>query len=68
MTKVTEDYAALSTKLGEVLAALQSPDITVDKALQLYGEGIKLAAAIEVYLSEAENKIEKLKLAALKVT
>lgn len=57
-----ENFQILSEKLDVVLAKLQAPDIRVDEAVALYEEGLKLAAALEKHLAEAENKIEKLKL------
>lgn len=63
MTK-TKDYQTLNLELEEVLAALQQPDIQVDKAVKLYDQGLKLIEELEKHLSEAENKITQLKLAA----
>ena len=57
-----EDFQTLSEKLDAVLAKLQAPDIQVDEAVTMYGDGLKLVAALEKHLAEAENKIEKLKL------
>jgi exodeoxyribonuclease VII small subunit len=61
MTKKA-DYQTVSQELEAVLAALQRPDIQVDEAVKLYEQGLKLAAALEAHLQEAENKIQKLKL------
>lgn len=63
MTKKA-DYQTMSQELEAVLSALQSPDIQVDEAVKLYGQGLKLAAALEAHLQEAENTIRKLKLQA----
>ena len=60
----TKNYQTLSTELDEVLAKLQQPDVRVDDAVVLYEQGLKLIAELEKHLGEAENKIEKLKLAA----
>lgn len=57
-----ESYQTLSEKLEAVLDKLQAPDVHVDEAVKLYEEGLKLAAALEKHLHQAENKIEKLKL------
>ena len=56
-----DDYQTLSERLEAVLAKLQAPDVHVDEAVQLYEEGLKLIAALEKHLQQAENKIEKLK-------
>lgn len=58
------DYQSLSEQLEAVLAKLQAPDVKVDEAVKLYEEGLKLIAALEKHLKQAENKIEKLKLDA----
>lgn len=55
------DYATLSSRLDEVVAAIQSPDVTVDEAVAHYKEGMELVASIEAYLKEAEHKISKIK-------
>lgn len=61
MKKSEQDYQSLSHRLDEVLAALQSPDITVDEAVKLYSEGSELVEALQRYLKNAENQITKLK-------
>lgn len=61
MTKKV-DYQALSQELETVLAALQRPDVQVDEAVKLYEQGLKLAAALEGQVKDAENVIQKLKL------
>lgn len=61
MTKKV-DYQALSQELEAVLAALQRPDVSVDEAVTLYEQGLKLAAALETQVKDAENTIQKLKL------
>lgn len=60
------DYSDLSIELGGILAKLQQPGIQVDEAIKLYEEGIKLINQLETHLEKAENKIEQLKLSALK--
>ena len=59
-----KDYQALSLELDEVLAKLQQPNVRVDEAVKLYEQGLKLIEELEEHLQQAENKIEKLKLAA----
>jgi exodeoxyribonuclease VII small subunit len=58
------DYQTLSTELEIILEALQRPDIGVDEAVTLYEQGLKLVAALEKHLKQAENKITALKLEA----
>ncbi len=56
------DAAALSQELDEILAKLQSDDINVDEALNLYKRGVTVTEQLETYLKTAENKITKLKI------
>jgi exodeoxyribonuclease VII small subunit len=63
-TKKQADYQTLSAELDGVLAALQQPSVQVDEAVRLYEQGLKLVAACEAHLAQAENKLTKLKLAA----
>ncbi|HSD55607.1 MAG TPA: exodeoxyribonuclease VII small subunit [Candidatus Saccharimonadales bacterium] len=63
MTKA-KDYQTLSIELDEVLAKLQQPGVRVDEAVKLYEQGLELIELLEKHLQQAENKIEKLKLAA----
>lgn len=60
MTKKA-DYQSLNEQLELVLTKLQAPEVHVDEAVQLYEEGLKLIAALENQLQQAENKIEKIK-------
>lgn len=61
MAKNNIDYQKLSTRLDEVLAKIQSADVSVDEAVALHKEGVELIAALEEYLKGAELKINKIK-------
>lgn len=63
MTKNIDDsdYAALSARLSEVVAEIQSTDVQVDEAITLYEEGMMLVEKIQTYLEGAENRIKKVK-------
>ena len=63
MSKVKQDYQALSIELDAVVLELQQPDVQVDEAVKLYGRGLELITALEQHLQEAENTIQSLKLA-----
>jgi len=56
----TANYQTLSQELEQVLAALQAPDVQVDDAVQLYEQGLKLVAALQQHLAQAENTIKRL--------
>ena len=64
MATKNNDYQTLSLELETVLAALQDPAVQVDDAVKLYEQGLKLVAQLEGHITEAENKITKLKLQA----
>lgn len=65
MTKSKQaDYGQLNQRLDEVVAALESPTVTIDEAMRLYEEGTKLVGELERYLKNAENRITKLKRAS----
>lgn len=54
-------YRDLQTELDEVLAELQSTDLDIDKALELYKQGKKLVERLEDYLESAKNEVEHIK-------
>lgn len=58
-------YVELSRRLDAVVAALESPTVSIDEALELYEEGTKLVTELEDYLKTAENRIAKLKASTL---
>lgn len=58
------NYQELSAQLELILGKLQGPDVRVDEAVALYEEGLRVIAALEKHLHQAENTIEKLKLQA----
>ena len=60
---VTKDYQALSLELDEVLAGLQEPGVSIDKAVHLYEQGLTLVNELKQQLTQAENKVQTLKLA-----
>lgn len=45
------------TKLGIIVAELEKGEIPLEKAVELYGEGVKLSAECKKQLSEAQMKI-----------
>lgn len=55
------DYQALNTELSEILARLQSDDLSVDEALKAYERGIAITKELEKYLKTAENKVAKVR-------
>ena len=56
-----KSYKDLQGDLDGVLVQLQSAELDIDKALELYKQGQKLIAALEDHLQHAKNEIEQLK-------
>ena len=44
-------------RLGAIVSELEKGDIPLEKAVELYGEGVKLSAACRKQLGEAQIKI-----------
>ncbi len=44
-------------RLGDIVAELEKGDIPLEKAVELYGEGVKLSSACKKQLDEAQLKI-----------
>ena len=44
-------------KLGKIVAELEKGDIPLEKAVELYGEGVKLSSSRKKQLEEAKIKI-----------
>ena len=60
MTK-TADYTALNNELDTILSKLQSDQLDVHDAIQLYERGMQITKELEAYLKTAENKIIAIK-------
>ncbi|MDB5185398.1 MAG: Exodeoxyribonuclease 7 small subunit [Candidatus Saccharibacteria bacterium] len=61
MAKQTRNYQTVRAELDAVLVALQDEQLDVDVAVATYEQGLKLVAELTHYLTDAENKITKLK-------
>lgn len=61
MTAKKTDYKSLNAELDEVLEKLQSGDLDVDKAVELYERGTAITKELETYLKESQNKVSKIK-------
>ena len=61
-----KNYQELKEELEGVVAQLQSSELAIDEAVDLYEKGLILITALEDYLRSAENKIEKLKVQYIK--
>ena len=59
--KLEPTYAELKSELDNLLDNLQQDDISVDDAMKQYERGMEIVKQLEKTLTEAENKIIKLK-------
>ncbi len=57
----TINYHELSSELDQILSRLQSEEVALDEAVQLYERGIAITKLLERYLRQAENKVQKIK-------
>ena len=53
-------YTVLKDELDGVLSRLQSEDLDIDEAVQLYKRGNELIAEVGTYLKSAQNIVKKL--------
>lgn len=56
-----KSYRELQEQLDEVLAEMQSAELDIDRASELYAKGQKLLNELENYLQTAKNEIVHLK-------
>ena len=56
-----KSYSQLQQELDSVTTQLENGDVSIDEALKLYENGLKLVAELEKQLSRAENCIIELK-------
>jgi exodeoxyribonuclease VII small subunit len=61
MASKKTDYQTLSKELDNVLERLQQEDISIDDAVASYERGMELIDELQAYLTNAENKVQKIK-------
>ena len=60
MTEQKIDFEASMKKLEEIVAKLEKGDTPLEKSIQLFEEGVKLAKQLNERLEGNKKKIEKL--------
>ena len=60
MAEAKENFEKSLKTLEEIVEKLEEPDLSLDKSLKLFEDGIKEARFCEKKLTEAEGKVEKL--------
>lgn len=58
-----ETYETLYTRLQEVVARLEAGELPLEETLQLYEQGVRLAAECQRLLDAAELRVRQLQLA-----
>ncbi|MCX7791804.1 MAG: exodeoxyribonuclease VII small subunit [Chloroflexaceae bacterium] len=58
-----ETYETLYTRLQEVVARLEGGELPLEETLQLYEQGVRLAAECQRLLDAAELRVRQLQLA-----
>ena len=59
-----KDFESALKSLEEIVAKLEGGDLTLDRALELFEEGVSLSRFCNEKLEEAERKVEVLNKAA----
>ncbi|MGA7918784.1 MAG: exodeoxyribonuclease VII small subunit [Candidatus Acidiferrales bacterium] len=52
------DFEKSLLRLEEVVKRLESPDLSLDEAMTLFEEGVKLSRECQTQLEEAEGRVE----------
>jgi len=55
-----KDFESALKSLEEIVVQLEAGDLTLDRALELFEEGIRISRFCSVKLEEAERKVEVL--------
>lgn len=58
---MTSTYLELKEKLDVIIEKLEREDIDIDEAVKLHGEGQKVVAELEKYLTKTKHKFEVIK-------
>lgn len=61
MAKKELSYRELSEELDDIVGSLQTEDVDVDEAIKRYERGMAIVKELEAYITEAENKISRVK-------
>jgi exodeoxyribonuclease VII small subunit len=60
MEPKVKDFESALKSLEEIVAQLEAGDMTLDRALELFEEGVKVSRYCNSKLEEAERKVEVL--------
>ncbi|UTH10611.1 exodeoxyribonuclease VII small subunit [Macrococcoides canis] len=57
---MAKTFEEMMQQLESIVKALDDEQVSLDKSIELYEQGVKLSQACQVKLTEAEDKITKL--------
>ncbi|MCT8976027.1 exodeoxyribonuclease VII small subunit [Clostridium sp. CX1] len=60
MARKSESYESMMEKLEEIVAVMDSKELSLEESMKKYEEGIKLCNKLYKTLNEAEGKIKLL--------
>ncbi len=58
----TFNYTKAIEELNQIVDYLENSDVSIDVAIEKFERGSELAQQIKEYLTNAQNKVEKIKL------
>lgn len=61
--KQPTDYIALTGELDELMAKLETGDLTIEEAVKSYERGMHIVGQLEEQLTKAENAVSELRTA-----
>ncbi|WP_407944076.1 exodeoxyribonuclease VII small subunit [Macrococcoides canis] len=60
MDTMAKTFEEMMQQLESIVKALDDEQVSLEKSIELYEQGVKLSQACQVKLTEAEEKITKL--------
>ncbi|HLD82215.1 MAG TPA: exodeoxyribonuclease VII small subunit [Patescibacteria group bacterium] len=61
MPKTTPSFETKLHELEKILQTLEGGEIELEKSLEQYQKGMKIAEDLKTYLNEFENKVKKVR-------
>lgn len=58
MAKKKESYEELMEKLDNIIKEMENGEVSLEKSMKNYEEGIKISSKMNIMLKEAEGKIK----------
>jgi exodeoxyribonuclease VII small subunit len=58
--KKEQNFEAICARLEEIVASLEDEQLSIEKSVELFTEGVELALAARELLEAGENKVQQL--------